>query len=171
MELALDFKSHSNLALPAKPGHCHLPQVLALWEWVRVLREAADLLQPLHAGNTLLEGGFWRICTSLVPLGFFRGMGRTEQPLFVCRLDMLQQIQRLQQRCLELWTRQPRTLGAGRRDYFLPRYLPRRPGGEAVARPYTIVHMQRPWALGAGRPHQPQAAESQPLPCRRCPID
>ena len=34
-----------------------------------VLREAVNLLQPLLASGSLLEGDFWWICTCLVPLG------------------------------------------------------------------------------------------------------
>ena len=53
-----------------------------------MLREAADLLQPVLAGGTLLEGNFRWICAALVPLGGFGGMGRTEWPVFACQLDM-----------------------------------------------------------------------------------
>ena len=68
-ELALDFESHSNRALPARPGHRHAPQVLSLWERARVLREAVDLLQPLLTAGTLLEGQFWWILRLLGPSG------------------------------------------------------------------------------------------------------
>ena len=56
---------------PARPGHRHAQQVLLLREWARVLREAVNLLQPLLAGRTLLEGNFRWMCASLVPLGAF----------------------------------------------------------------------------------------------------
>ena len=84
-----------------------------------MLREAADLLQTLLAGGTLLEGRFRWMCASLVPLGSFRSMGRTERPVFACRPDMPQHMQQLQQHCLELWTRRLSTPGAGRKDCFL----------------------------------------------------
>ena len=67
-----------------------------------MLREAADLLQPLLAGGTLLEGHFRWMCACLVPLGGFRSMGRTERPVFACRPDMRQLMQQLQQHWLEL---------------------------------------------------------------------
>ena len=44
-------------------------------ERARVLWEAVDLLRPLLAGGTILEGNFGWICPSLVPLGGFRSMG------------------------------------------------------------------------------------------------
>ena len=69
-ELALDFESHSNRALPTKPGHRHARQVLLLSEQALVLREAADLLQPVLADGTLLEGDFRWICATLVPGAF-----------------------------------------------------------------------------------------------------
>ena len=115
-ELALDFESHTR-------------QVLSLRERAHVLREAVDLLQPLLAGGTVLEGDFRWMWASLVPLGGFRSMGRTERPVFACRLDMPRHMQQLQQHCLELWTRRLSNPGAGRKDYFLAGYLPRRPGG------------------------------------------
>ena len=61
-----------------------------------MLREAVDLLQPLLAGGTVLEGDLRWICASLVPLGGFRSMGHIEQPVFACRLDMQQHMQQLQ---------------------------------------------------------------------------
>ena len=67
-----------------------------------MLREAVDLLGPLLAGGTLLKGSFRRMCASVVQLGGFRCMGRTERPMFACRLDMRQHMQQLQQHCLEL---------------------------------------------------------------------
>ena len=68
-ELALwHFESHSNRALPARPGHRHARQVLSLGERARVLREAVHLLQLLLAGGTLLEGDFRWTYASLVPL-------------------------------------------------------------------------------------------------------
>ena len=106
-----------------------------------MLREAADLLQPLLAGGAQLEGHFRWMYASLVPLGGFCSMGRTVQPVLACQPDMRQHMQQLQQHCLELWTRQLSTPGAGRKDYFLAGYLPRRPGGGAPARPYEIVHV------------------------------
>ena len=170
-ELALDFESHSNRALPTGPGHRHAPQVVSLRERAGVLREAVDPLQPLLAGGTLLEGRFRWMCASLVPLGGFRNMGRTERPVFACRPDMRQHMQQLQQHCLELWTRRRlSTLGAGRKDYFVAGYLPRRPGGGAPAHPYEIVRMQHPWAMGVAWPHPPPAAAVRPTPCRLCPI-
>ena len=138
-ELALDFESQSNRALPARPGHRHPQRVLSLRERARVLRDAADLLQPLLAGGTLLEGRFRWMCASLVPMGGFRSMGRTERPVFACRPGMRLHMQQLQQHCLELWSRWLSTPGAGRKDYFLTGYLPRRRGGGAPARPYDIV--------------------------------
>ena len=134
-ELALDFESHSNRALPARPGHRHARQVLSLRERARVLWEAADLLQPLLAGGTLLEGRFRWMCASLVPLGGFRSMGHTERPVFACQPHMRQHMQQLQQHCLELWTRRLSTPRAGCKDYFLAGYLQRRRGGGAPARP------------------------------------
>ena len=52
-----------------------------------MLREAVDLLF-LFAGGILLKGKFRWMCASLVTLGGFRSMGRTERLVFVCRLDM-----------------------------------------------------------------------------------
>ena len=40
-----------------------------------MLREAVNLLQPLLAGGTLLEGDFRWICASFVPLRGFRSRG------------------------------------------------------------------------------------------------
>ena len=120
-EVAVDFESHSNLALPARPGHRHAWQVPVPWEWACVLREAVDLLQPLHTCSTLLEGGFRWICASLVPLGGFRGMGRTERPVFVCRLTCSSTYN-------NLWMHRQASLWASPRDYFPAGYLPRRPG-------------------------------------------
>ena len=57
-----------------------------------MLREVVNLLQPLLVGGILLEGDFRWICASLVPLEGFRSMGCTEQPVFVCRLDMRQHV-------------------------------------------------------------------------------
>ena len=89
-ELALDFESHNNQALQARPGHRHTRQVLSLRERARVLQEAVDLLQPLLAGGTLLEGDFRWMCASL------GSMGRTEQQMFACQSDMQQHMQQLQ---------------------------------------------------------------------------
>ena len=100
-----------------------------------MLREVVDLLQPLLGGGTLLEGDFRWLCASLVALGGFRSMGRMERPVFARRPDMRQHMQQLQQHCLELWVCRLLTLGAGCKDYFLAGYLPRRPGGGALARP------------------------------------
>ena len=93
-ELALE--SHSNRAPPAKSGHRHARQVLSPRKRARVLQEAANLLQPLLAGVTLLEGNFQCVCASLVPLGGFRSMGRTERPVFACRPAMREHMQQLQ---------------------------------------------------------------------------
>ena len=60
-----------------------------------MLREAVDLLQPLLAGGTLLEGDFRWMCASLVPLGGFRSMERTEWPVFACRPDMRHHMEQL----------------------------------------------------------------------------
>ena len=169
-ELAVHFESHSNRALPATPGHRHARQVLSLRQRARVLREAADLLQPLLAGGTLLEGCFRWMCASLVPLGGFHSLGCTERPVFACRPDMRQHMQEVQQHCLELWTHRLSTPGAGHKDYFLAGYLPRRPGGGAPARPYEIVCAQRPRAVGVARPRPPPSADVRPAPCRLCPV-
>ena len=134
-----------------------------------MLREAVDVLQPLLAGGTLLEGNFRWMCASLVPLGGFRNMGRTERPLFACRPDMRQHMQQLQQHCLELWTGWLSTSGASHKDYFLAGYLPRRPGGGPPARPYKIGRARGQW-LWPGRPRPPPAADVRPAPCRLCPI-
>ena len=58
-----------------------------------MLREAVNLLQPLLASGSLLEGDFWWICTCLVPLGAFCSMGRTKQPVCACCLDMREDMQ------------------------------------------------------------------------------
>ena len=71
------------------------------------------MLQPLLAGRTLLEGRFRWMCASLVPLGGFHTIGRTERPMFVCWPDMRPHMQQLQQHCLELWTRRLSIPGAG----------------------------------------------------------
>ena len=102
-ELAMDFESRNNRALPARPGHHHAWQVLAPRKRARVLREAIDLLQPLLASSTLLEGSFQWVCASVVPLGGFRSIGRTERPVFACCLDMHQHVQQLRPHCVELW--------------------------------------------------------------------
>ena len=57
-ELAMDFESHTNRALPARLGHRHARQGLALREQAQVLREVANLPQPLLAGGILLVGSF-----------------------------------------------------------------------------------------------------------------
>ena len=101
-----------------------------------MVRKATDLLLPLLASGTVLEGRFWWLCTFLVPLGGFRRMGSRERPVFSCRPDMRQHMQQLQHHCLELWTRRPSTSGAGRKDYFLAGYLPRCPG-EGPRRAHT----------------------------------
>ena len=89
--------------------------------------------------------------------------------MFACRPDMRQHMQQLQQQCLELWTRRLSNPGAGRKDYFLAGYLPRRPGGEGGA--YEIVRTQRPRAVGVARPRAPTAsADVSPAPCRLCAI-
>ena len=64
-ELALDFGSHNNRAQSARPSNRHARQVLSLRERPRVLREAADLLHPLLAGETLLRGLFRWMCAAL----------------------------------------------------------------------------------------------------------
>ena len=134
------------------------------------MQEAADLLQPLIASGALLEGRFQWMCASLVPPWGFRSMGRKERPVFACRPDMRQHMQQLQQHCLELWTRQLSTPGAGRRDYFLAGYLPHRLGGGVPARPYEIVRAQRPRAVGVARPRPPPPADVRPAPCRLRPV-
>ena len=135
-----------------------------------MLREAADLLQPLPAGRTPLEGHFRWMCAFLVPLGGFHSMGRTERPVFACRPDMRQHMQQLEQHCLELWTRRLSTPRARRKDYFLAGYLPRRPGRGAPARLYEIVRAQRPRAVGVARPRPPPSADVRLAPSRLCPI-
>ena len=50
-----------------------------------MLLQAATLVQPLLTVGTLLEGRFWWMCPSLVPLGGLRSMGLTERPVFACR--------------------------------------------------------------------------------------
>ena len=62
------------------------------------------------------------------------------------------------------------TQGAGRKDSFLARYLPRRPGGGAAARSYKIVRVQRPRAVGVARPCPPRSADVRPVPWRLCPV-
>ena len=81
-----------------------------------MLREAVHLLQPMLGGGALLEGSFRLVCASLVPLGGFRNMGRTEWPVFACRPDLRQHMQQLQLRCLELRTRRPSTQGPAARS-------------------------------------------------------
>ena len=169
-ELALDFKSHINRALPATQGHRHARQVLSLQEGTRVLREAADLLQPLLADGTVLEGSPRWMFATLVPLGGFRSMGRTERPVFACRPDMQQHMQQLQQHWLELLTRRLSTPGAGRKDHFLAGYLPRCPGGGGPARPCKIVRAQRPRVVGVARPRPPLSADIRPAPCLLGPV-
>ena len=127
-ELALYFESHSNRAPPARPSHRHAQQVLSLREPAQVLREAAELLQPLLAGGTLLEGRVCCMCASPVPVGGFRTMGRTERLVFVCRPNMQKHMQQLQHHCLELRMRLLSTPGANREDYLLAGYLRRRHG-------------------------------------------
>ena len=75
--------------------------------------------------------------------------------MFACRLDMRQHMHRLQQHCLEVWTRRWPNHGASRNDYFLVGYLLRRPGGGGGVRPYEIMRVHRPWVVSAGRPHLP----------------
>ena len=116
-KLALDFESHSNRALLARPGHRHAWHVLSL-------REQPHVLQPLLAGGTLLEENFRQTCASPVPL---QGL-RTE------RLVIWQHMQRLHQHCLRLWTRRLSAPEAGHKDYFLEWSLPRRPGSGTRAR-------------------------------------
>ena len=77
-----------------------------------MLREAVNLLQPLLTGGTLLEGNFRWMCASLVPLGGFRSMGRTERPVFACRPAMQQHMQ-------QLWTRRLSTPWAAARTTCL----------------------------------------------------
>ena len=146
------------------PGHRHARQVLSLRERARVLREAVNVLQPLLAGGTLLEGNFRWMCASMVPLGDFRSMGRVERPVFACRPAMRQHMQQLQQHCLELWIRRLSTPGAGRKDYFLAGYLPRRPGGGAPARSYEIVRAQRPRAVGVAAPATGSGRQAGTMP-------
>ena len=135
-----------------------------------MLREAVNLLHPLLASGTVLEGSFRWICTSMVPLKGFHSMGRTELPVFQCLLDMRHHMQQLQQHCLELWTRRIATPGTSCQDYFLVGYRPRHPEGGAPGRPYKIVHVQCLWAMGAVRPRQPPATKCRPVPCHRFPI-
>ena len=97
------------------------------------------------AGGTLSVD----VCHSCAPRGL--SQHGAHRPVFACRPDMRQHMQQLQQHCLELWTRRLLTLGAGRKDYFLAGYLPRRPGGGAPARPYEIVRTQRPRKVWPGR--------------------
>ena len=58
-----------------------------------MLREVVNLLQPLLASGSLLEGHFRLICTCLVPLGGFCSMGRTKQPVCACCVDMREDMQ------------------------------------------------------------------------------
>ena len=148
--------------------------MLLLRKRARILLEAADVLQPLLAGGTLLEGDFWWMCASVVHPRGFRSMGRTERPVLAWWPDMRQHMQQLQHHCLEVWTRRLSTLGAGRKDYFLAGYVARRPGGRGggggAARPFEIVCAQRPRAVGAALPRPPPAADVKPAPYRLCPI-
>ena len=64
-EMALDFESNNNRALQARLGHCHAEGLLSRRERTRMMLEAIDLLQPLLAGGTLLEGKFRWIYASL----------------------------------------------------------------------------------------------------------
>ena len=110
------------------------------------------------------------MCASVVPLGGFRSMGRTERRVFACRPDMRQHMQQLQLHCLELWTCRLLTPRGGRKDYFLAGYLPRCPGGGAPARPYEIVRAQRLRAVGVAQPRPPPLGDVTPAPCRLCPV-
>ena len=85
--------------------------MLALQERARLLHEAINPTQPLLAGGTPMETNFQWVCASLVPLGGFRGMGRTQRPVFTCQLNMRQHVQQLLQHCLELWTHRWTTRG------------------------------------------------------------
>ena len=170
-ELALGFESHSNRALPARMGHRHARQVPSLRERARVLWEVADLLQPLFASKTLLEGRFRWTCASLVPLGAFAAWGaRSGRCSRLGPTCGSKHMHWLQQHCPKLWTFRLSTLGSGRKDYFLAGYLPRRPGGVATARLYNIVRAQRPRAAGVARPRPPPSADVRPAPCRLCPV-
>ena len=91
-QLALDFESHSNRALPSKPGHRHARQVLPPTERARLLQEAVDLLRPLLAGGTLLQANFLGLCTSVWG---FRSMGCTECPMVVGQLNVQQHMPQL----------------------------------------------------------------------------
>ena len=92
-------KGGAGLSVPQQPGaprHAGplpCPAGVAAQGAGGVLREAVNLLQPLLASGSLLEGDFWWICTCLVPLGGFCSMGRTKQPVCVCCLDMREDMQ------------------------------------------------------------------------------
>ena len=68
-------KGGAGLSVPQQPGAAShagplpCPAGAAAEGAGGVLREAVNLLQPLLASGSLLEGDFWWICTCLVPLG------------------------------------------------------------------------------------------------------
>ena len=92
-----------------------------------MLREAVNLLQPLLAGKTLLEGNFRWMCASLMPLGGCRSVRSVR--CFCAGPTCSSTCRSSSNTASSCWTRPLSTPGAGRKAYFLAGYLLRRPGG------------------------------------------
>ena len=124
-ELALDFESHSNRALPARPGHRHAP-ASAVTEGAGTRaagggRPAAAPARRETSGGCAL---FW------CPWGGFRSTGQTKRPVFVAAPAALPG-------ALDAPAVDPEARPQG---LFLGRVLAAPPrGGGGAARPYEIV--------------------------------
>ena len=84
-----------------------------------MLRLALDKVQQFARSEELLGGRFARLCTSLVPLGGYRCLGRMVWPVFACRLAMKRHVCRLEEHCRALWARRLARQGRGRQEMFL----------------------------------------------------
>ena len=101
VELALEFETTAQRALPGAPASRLCAQGLSLHERARVLRVAMTVLSKHVVSGTLYKGGMTCRARPLVSLGAGVMGGLTARPYFASRAEMSIQLRALKAYCEE----------------------------------------------------------------------